>query len=251
MSVSNTKTLPTSDVRLHANKQLLIDADNVSVKLGNELVIDQISLCIHAGEFIGIIGQNGAGKTTLLRTLLGLRAPSQGTIFRERVAYDYIPQRGNVYNGLTPLSVMEVVRLGGRSDSDAHQALQQLQIEDLARKGFNELSGGQQQRAAIAKALAAHAQVLILDEPTTGIDERSQKEFYEILRRLQSQGITIIMVSHEVESVLTLVTRVVCLNRTILYDGSPEHFEADKYMPSTYQHQHRQLHHHHEGGDHA
>lgn len=230
----------------HANKTLLIDADGLSVRLGNELAVDRVSVCIHAGEFIGLIGPNGAGKTTLLRALLGLAAPTGGRIQRKKATYDYIPQRGNMYSGITPLSVLEVVGLGSRGDAPAAwQALRQVHVEALARKRFNELSGGQQQRVAIAKALAARTDVLILDEPTTGIDEPSQAEFYEILRSLQQRGITIIMVSHEVEAVLKLVTRVICLNRTILYDGPPEHFETDKYLPQLYTAQHRRLHHHH------
>jgi zinc transport system ATP-binding protein len=230
----------------HANKKLLIDADNISVELQGQLAVDQVSLCIHSGEFIGLIGPNGAGKTTLLKALLGLLRPTTGTIVRQPVHYDYIPQRGNVYNGITPLSVTEVVGLGGKGNAAViQQALHDTHTENLARKRFSELSGGQQQRVAIAKALAVHADVLILDEPTTGIDEQSQLEFYAVLHNLQKQGITIIMVSHEVDAVLKLVTRVICLNRTILYDGLPEHFEADKYLPSVYKNQHRQLHHHH------
>jgi zinc transport system ATP-binding protein len=244
------RTLPISASPLHATKRLLIDADNVSVKRGDELAIDQASLCIHAGEFIGLIGPNGAGKTTLLRALLGLLKPTSGTITRQPAAYDYIPQRGNLYSGITPLSVLEIVMLGSRGNPmAAYKALAMVQLENVAKRRFNELSGGQQQRVAIAKALAAQAQVLILDEPTTGIDERAQREFYDILRQLQNQGITIIMVSHEVEAVVKLVTRIICLNRTILYDGPPEHFEADKYLPAVYQNQHRQLHHHHGAKD--
>jgi zinc transport system ATP-binding protein len=230
---------------------MLIDADNVSVRLGTELAVDQVSVCIHSGEFIGLIGPNGAGKTTLLRALLGLLAPTSGVIRREKAAYDYIPQRGNLYSGITPLSVLEVVKLGSRGSAEkARTALRTVQLEELIGKRFNELSGGQQQRVAIAKALAAGADVLILDEPTTGIDERSQQEFYAILQTLQAKGITIVMVSHEVDAVLRLVTRVICLNRTILYDGPPEHFETDKYLPSLYKNQHVRLHHHH-GTPHA
>jgi zinc transport system ATP-binding protein len=229
----------------HASKTL-IDADAIRVVLGNEIAIDQVSVCVHTGEFIGLIGPNGAGKTTLLRTLLGLLKPVTGTIKREKATYDYIPQRTNMYSGLTPLSVLEVVKLGSQGAADiARQALERVHMSEAADKRFNDLSGGQQQRVAIAKALAAQADVLILDEPTTGIDEPSQAEFYDVLQTLQKEGITIIMVSHEVEAVLKLVTRVICLNRTILYDGPPEHFETDKYLPRLYTAQHRQLHHHH------
>lgn len=250
-SASNAKTSPVSAVPSHVTKRMLIDADNVSVRLGSDMAIDQVSLCIHAGEFIGLIGPNGAGKTTLLRALLGLLTPSTGTIRREKAVYDYIPQRGNLYSGIAPISVLEVVMLGSHgSRSEALAALRAVYLEEVAHRRFNELSGGQQQRVAIARALAAGANVLILDEPTTGIDERAQQVFYDILHDLQRQGVTIVMVSHEVDAVLRLVTRVICLNRTILYDGSPEHFEADKYLPAVYKDQHRQLHHHH-GASHA
>jgi zinc transport system ATP-binding protein len=137
--------------------------------------------------------------------------------------------------------------LGARgSKEQALDALAQVKIAHLAQKRFNELSGGQQQRVVIAKALAGNADILILDEPATGIDEHSQKEFYGLLRELQQRSITIVMVSHEVEMVLGLVTRVICLNRSVLYDGSPEHFEADTYLSQAYKMQHIELHHHHE-----
>lgn len=238
---------------MHAVRRLLIDLDNVSVRLGDELAIDRVSLCVHAGEFIGLIGPNGAGKTTLLRAILGLQAVTEGSVRHpEGARYEYIPQRGNLYNGLVPMSVLDVVMLGsGGSRARATQSLKTVRLEPLASRRFSELSGGQQQRVAIAKALAAEADILILDEPTTGIDDRSQREFYTLLAGLQKEGITIIMVSHEVESVLKLVTRVICLNRSVLYDGPPEHFESDEYLPGVHAAQHVELHHHHKGSPHA
>jgi zinc transport system ATP-binding protein len=235
---------------LHADKELLIDVDNVSMKLGAETVIDRVSFCVHRGEFIGLIGPNGAGKTTLLRAVLGLLKPSSGMVRRQQGVVGYIPQRGSLYNASVPMSVLEVVRLGAPSKAAALHALRETHMAAYAGKRFTELSGGQQQRVAIAKALAGQADLLILDEPTTGIDERSQTVFYALLHTLQEKGITIIMVSHEVETVVKLVTRVMCLNRGMLYDGPPEHFEADKYLPSAYKAQHLLLHHHH-GGEHA
>lgn len=249
-SVSSEKILLTSEPRLHVDRPTVFDIDNVTVTLGNELVLENVSLCVHQGEFIGLIGPNGAGKTTLLRAILGLTAKYRGTIRTDRSTIGYIPQRGNLYNGLVPMSVREVVSLGAHGDRAAvDAALASAGIEALAKVRFTELSGGQQQRVVIAKALAAHADVLILDEPTTGIDEHAQAAFYDLLRKLQAQGITLIMVSHEVESVLKLVTRVICLNRTIVYDGVPEHFEADTYLPQWYKAHHQQLHHHHGGVD--
>lgn len=244
------KTSKTSAPPSHATKALL-DIDGLSIRYGAETVLDDISLCIHKGEFIGLIGQNGAGKTTLLRAILGLTPPSSGTIQRAHTTIGYVPQRGASYTGTVPISVLEVVRLGANgSKNSAEQALARVHMEQYAHKRFTELSGGQQQRVNIAKALAGNADVLLLDEPATGIDERAQIEFYSLLQTLHSQGVTLIMVSHEVDTVLRLATRVICLNRTVLYDGPPEHFETDEYMPGAYKRQHIQLHHQH-GDDHA
>jgi zinc transport system ATP-binding protein len=241
--------LPTSAQPSHVSKTLLIDVDNVSVRYGAEPVLENVSLCVHRGEFIGLIGSNGAGKTTLLRVVLGLLRPSAGTVHRSAATIGYVPQRGTSYNGTVPISVLEVVKLGANGSLDAaEQALATVRMQGYTNKRFTELSGGQQQRVSIAKALAGKADVLILDEPATGIDEHTQTEFYELLSTLQSHGITIIMVSHEVDTVLRLVTRVICLNRSILYDGVPEHFEADKYFPEAYIRQHVQLHHRHDTG---
>lgn len=205
-----------------------------------------MSLCIHSGEFVGLIGPNGAGKTTLLRAMLGLIKPTAGVITKtDANRIGYIPQRSAMHDSQIPISVLEVVMLGTRSRATALQCLESVGMSEAAHKPFTHLSGGQQQRVSIAKALAGNPRMLVLDEPTTGIDERSQREFYEILQTLQARGMTIVMVSHDVDAVLRLVTRVVCLNRTVLYDGPAEHFEADKYMPQFYKAQHRLLHHHH------
>lgn len=235
---------------MHVNKRLLIDIDDLTVQQGTETALDSISLCIHAGEFVGLIGPNGAGKTTLLRTLLGLLQPAKGVIQKDAARFSYIPQHGNLYNGTVPISVQEVVNLGSQGSHElAHEALGMVGIAHLARKRFSELSGGQRQRVTIAKALASNPDILILDEPTTGIDEATQAEFYDILHQLKKKGITIIMVAHEVDTVLKEVDRVVCINRKLLYDGSPTTFDASKLMPTFFEAQHHAL--HHDGGHHA
>ena len=113
------KTSKTSEQRLHANKPLLIDVDDVSVKLGDEYALKNISLCVHPGEFIGLIGPNGAGKTTLLRTILGLIKPTSGRVDTDNTAISYVPQRGNLYNSQIPISVLEIVRLGAMGSTQA------------------------------------------------------------------------------------------------------------------------------------
>lgn len=246
------KTSKPSEPLAHAADPLLLDVDNVSVRFGSETVIRDISLCVHTGEFIGIIGPNGAGKTTLLRTILGLQKPAAGTVTKHARNIGYVPQRGNSYNGQIPINSLEVVALGSNgSKEQAMQALERVAMSDAANKPYGNLSGGQQQRVSIAKALASNPDILILDEPTTGIDRQSQQTFYDILKDLQQQNLTIIIVSHDIDAVLNLVTRVICVNQTVVYDGDPSHFEADKYLPQLYKVQHRILHHHHEGIDHA
>ncbi len=235
----------------HAARRLLIDVDRLSVTLGAELVLDKVSFCVHSGEFIGLIGPNGAGKTSLLKVILGLSRPTSGKLSKRPDKVGYIPQRGFAHDTQVPLSVLEVVGLGSKGHkARAVQALRDVKMFDFLGKRFAELSGGQQQRVLIAKALSADPSLLILDEPTTGIDERSQTEFFQVLAKLQKRGITILMVSHDVDTVLRLVTRVMCLNHSLLYDGPPQHFEADKYLPSFYNQQHRLLHHQH-GEPHA
>lgn len=232
---------------------MLLDVDDLSVVLGNEAVIDNVSFCVHSGEFIGLIGPNGAGKTTLLRAILGLQEPTKGRVSNQaRKTTGYIPQGGSRHNNQVAISVLEVVKLGSNGNLEAtNNALKKVRLYDFANRRYDELSGGQQQRVLIAKALASSPDLLFLDEPTTGIDTPSQTAFFEILRNLQKMGITIIMVSHDVDMVLNLVTRVICLNRNVLYDGLPKHFEADKYLPDFYSRQHVQLHHRHEGVEHA
>jgi zinc transport system ATP-binding protein len=242
VTTSATSALPST-----ASSQPLLELRDVTVAFGGEPALETASLCLHTGEFVGIIGQNGAGKTTLLKTILGLQKPTSGDVIRsQNVRTGYIPQRGAHYSGIVPISVLEVVKLGSQHSSAAQalQALAQVQMESFANRIFTELSGGQQQRVSIAKALAGNAGLLILDEPTTGIDERSQTSFYALLRSLQEKGITILMVSHEVDTVLSLVTRVICLNQQVVYDGPPEHFESDKHLPNHNQRIH--LHHNHQ-----
>jgi zinc transport system ATP-binding protein len=241
-SASNETTSGASELPLHASKPL-VDVDSLTVVLGGQPVVSDVSFCIHRSEFIGLIGPNGAGKTTLLRAVLGLQKYQQGNARVTTRRVGYIPQRTAIHQSQVPMSVLEVVQLGSRVR--AMESLARVDMATFAQRPFMQLSGGQQQRVLIAKALAGDPELLILDEPTTGIDEQSQREFYKTLQELQTQGIAIIMVSHDVDAVLQLVTRVMCVNGSILYDGPPEHFETDKYLPKLYTAQHRLLHHKH------
>jgi zinc transport system ATP-binding protein len=224
---------------------LLIDIDDVGVSFGGELALDDVSICIHEGEFVGLIGPNGAGKTTLLRVLLGLIEPNVGSVKREGVGIGYVPQRGAVRDGQVPMSVREVAGMGGGGAGPVREALEEVGMFGAVGRRFSELSGGQQQRVLIAKALATRPQLLILDEPTTGIDESAQHDFFAILDRLVRRGLTIVMVSHDIEAVMVQVSRVICMNRRVLYDGEPRLFDLEEHLPQMYGSQHKALHHQH------
>lgn len=244
MSVFKKKTSKLLKPHSHAADKPLVDIDKLSVKLGGIQVVQNVSFDIHEGEFIGLIGPNGSGKSSLLRAILGLTKHSGRVNQHVSGSIGYVQQRGTIQNQQTPISVREVVELGSRGDSDiAMEALKIVNMHRFASRTFSHLSGGQQQKVYIAKALASNPCLLILDEPTTGIDEQSQVEFYALLQNLQQQGIAILMVSHSIDTVLRLVKRVICLNRTILYDGPPAHFVPDKYMPKYYTQRHRKIHH--------
>ncbi len=244
MSVFNKKTSSISKQHSHVTNQPLINVDKLTVTLGGVKVVQNVSFDINEGEFIGLIGTNGSGKSSLLRAMLGL-LPHTGRVNQHITgSISYVQQRGTIQNQQTPISVREVVELGSKGDHQAaDEALQVVDMHRFASRSFSQLSGGQQQKVYIAKALASNPCLLILDEPTTGIDEQSQVEFYALLQNLQQQGIAILMVSHSIDTVLRLVKRVICLNRTILYDGPPAHFVADKYMPKYYTQRHRTIHH--------
>ena len=208
------------------------------------------SLCIHAGEFIGLIGPNGAGKTTLLRSLLGLQSLQSGKlqVMAERIGY--VPQRGFGSQLPVPVSVAEVVAMSGATKSEMKAVLAELELTDLRERPYQQLSGGQQQRVLLAQALARQPEVLCLDEPTTGIDEASQRAFYAVLQRLHRQGVTIIMISHDIDVVVRYVERIIFMHTTIRYDGQPQDFNIEQFLPTYFAGQHQLLHHHH-GGQHA
>jgi zinc transport system ATP-binding protein len=200
----------------------IITLDRVSFSYDNKPVLSDLSVAIQERDFVGLIGPNGAGKSTLLRLIVGLLKPDSGRIelfgmpadrFKERNLIGYVPQRSN-FNPLFPATVREVVLSGlfgrrklfrrmNREDAIRCQdALRTLQIEDLADKRIGELSGGQQQRVFLARALISNPQLLILDEPMSGIDAETQQNFFHLIRHMhQKHNITFLMVSHDIDMV--------------------------------------------------
>jgi len=222
----------------------IIDISQVSFGYGNNLILDNISLTIKKGSYVGIIGPNGGGKTTLLKILLGLLKPQQGTIkiqgvniadFDKKYEIGYVPQRVSQENFDFPATVYEIVSSGRTpmkkifqnfNHEDKKAIVQAMNIAGIFKykdKLIGDLSGGERQRVYAARALATQPQILILDEPFVGIDIASQHDFYQFLHRLNSErNITIIFVSHDVDVITNEVKEIICLNRRLVCQDKPK-----------------------------
>ena len=240
----------------------VVNIDNVSYRFNSTLVLENISFTVDKGDFVGIIGPNGAGKTTLFRSMLGLLEDYQGkiTFFGKDIRKNrnilqkigYIPQKNSTEQGF-PATVEEIVSLGitGRrpSKNKINHAIETVGLFDQKTKRIGELSGGQQQRVLIAKALANEPELLILDEPVTGIDLKTQNKFYVLLKKLNEENkITIIWASHDLDAVKKLANKIACVNKRIFFHGDATIFFENNellkaYSESTMQ-AHMQLHDH-------
>lgn len=247
--------------------QTLIHVEDVSFGYNNELVLDTIHLDVKRGEFLGIIGPNGGGKTTLLRLMLGLLKPKSGTVslfgepmsrFRQWSRIGYVPQRATQLDANFPMTVEEVVSLGrvakagwlrrfsGKDRQAMLQALDEVGMQEFRARRITDLSGGQQQRVFIARALASEPEVLLLDEPTTGVDIEAQEKFYQLLADLNTRlGLTLVMVSHDIESVVNEVTRVACLNKRLVYHGDPVALASGGMLENLYGQSRKLVYHNH------
>jgi zinc transport system ATP-binding protein len=236
----------------------VISLDNVSYGYNSELVLENISFKADQGDLLGIIGPNGAGKTTLFSLILGLLEGYQGkiTLFNEDIRNNrkalkrvgYIPQKKNINQGF-PATVEEIVSLGvpGRKTNKdvIISALKIVGLLEQKDKRIGELSGGQQQRVLIAKALVNEPELLILDEPTTGIDLETQDRFYTLLRNLNSErNITIILASHDLDAINRLANKVACVNRKMSFHGDAREFFGNEQLLKSYSESSMQAHMH-------
>jgi zinc transport system ATP-binding protein len=225
-----------------------IDVSDVTFAYGETVAVEDVSLTVEEGDFLGLIGPNGSGKTTLLHLMIGLKTPDSGTVelFGEAAAaFDagerigYVSQRATDRAGSMPVSVREAVSMGryphvghGRLSDEDHRlvdaALERVDIAELAERPIGKLSGGQRQRAFIARALASEADLLALDEPTVGVDAESRTDFYDLLDDLNGRGITIILIEHDVDILTEHVDSIACLNRELYHHGDTVSFlESD------------------------
>ncbi len=237
----------------------LVHLSRVDFSIGERPILEDLNLDIRPGEFIGLLGPNGAGKTTLLKLILGLISPTSGQVHfhceqedcrlpdaaagHSRVHPDppasscrpcigYVPQHTRVFEAGFPATVREVVEMGlygqkgllhnlnATDRAQVDEAIAQAGLLALSTRRISELSGGQQQRVFIARALVGRPHLLILDEPTTGVDAMGEADFFRLLAHLnRTHHIAILLVLHEVEVLRGQVGRVIYLNRRILYDG--------------------------------
>jgi len=234
-----------------------VEIENLTVSYEGVLALDKVTFSVEEKDFLGIIGPNGAGKTTLFSCMLGLITNYQGTIkfFGTDVRKSkqhlrkigYVPQKP-IFEKNFPATVEEIVGMGiikGYDKDKVDESLQKVWLHELGKRRIGDLSGGQQQRVFIAKALINDPQILILDEPVTGIDSQSMEFFYQILNDLnQKEGITIIWSSHDLDAVARLASKVACLDKKLSFHGISEEFFHNEDLLKMYSESSMQMHMH-------
>ena len=232
---------------MHVTGPTAIALREASFGYGEVEVVSHVTLEIHQGDIVALLGPNGSGKSTLIKGILGLDEHLGGDVelfgvprgrFREFTRLGYVPQRHSLSASVraTAAEIVEVGRLPHRpwwrpmSREDrriVHRALEVVGLGDRAGEDVSTFSGGQQRRVLIARALAAQPDVLVMDEPTAGVDSANQRVLVDVLHRLAAQGTTMVIVTHELQALEDLVTRVVCLSGGgVDFDGSPTAYAA-------------------------
>ncbi len=217
----------------------LITCSHVDFGYENHDAVVDLTMEVEEGDYFCVVGVNGSGKSTLVKGLLGLLKPTKGTLVvseeLKKTGIGYLPQQTAAQRDF-PATVYEVVISGAlarrgnrpfyrRQEKEmAASAMEKLGIEDLKRRCYRELSGGQQQRVLIARALCAARKLLILDEPVTGLDPWAIQDFYNLTRRLNREGVTIFMVTHDVANAVGHATKILHLRQKTLFLGTPKEY---------------------------
>lgn len=241
----------------------LIAAEALDVRLGQTRVLSDVTLQVRPAEIVTILGPNGSGKSTLLRALLGIIPASGGRVLRQAgLRVGYVPQRLMIDRSL-PMTVRRFLSLPVRcSNAQATDALRRVGLPGVESQQMTDLSGGQFQRVLLARALLADPQLLVLDEPTQGLDQAGEAAFYQLIAEVRaSTGAAVLMVSHDLHVVMAASDRVICLNGHICCEGTPRVVSnAPEYRAlfglgtqgalALYQHEHDHHHHHDHDHDH-
>ena len=223
----------------------LIELENVTCRYGRDPVLIDVDITVRPGDFFGVVGPSGSGKSTLLKAMAGAVHPVAGRIVRPRsTAIGYVPQVETV-NWFFPVTVREAVlmaRIGGRhvpwsSKEDVRQAdrvLERLGLGELSNRHIRELSGGQQQRVFVARALLRRPDLLLLDEPTSGVDVRTRHDVMHLIHELHHEGIAIVLTTHDLNGIASHLPQIVCLNREVVAVGRPRHVITPDVLERTY-----------------
>ena len=221
----------------------LIQCENLAVGYDHKDVLSGLTFTINPGDYLCIVGENGSGKTTLMKTLLGLLPPVSGTIQKDdsiKQCIGYLPQQSDVQKDF-PASVWEVVLSGCQSHmglrpfynkNDKTLALENINrmgLENLKNRCYRELSGGQQQRVLLARALCATQNMLLLDEPVSGLDPKVTEEMYALIKSLNDDGITILMISHDTSRALQYASHILDVGQKIFFVTKEDYVKAGEH----------------------
>ena len=209
----------------------MIEYKNVDFGYSKEKILQNINVIIERGEYVLVIGPNGAGKSTFIKCMLGLVTPTHGEVtidgisvkdFNNWNSISYVAQRATQLQTSLPISVAEIVSMGVTTKVTKEQILEQLRLVDMEEylvENVHNLSGGQQQRVFIARALLSNPEIIVLDEPTVGLDVQTVKSFYELISKLHKLGKTVIMVTHDMHMLSEDADRVIAINHEIEFTG--------------------------------
>ena len=228
----------------------MIKARNLSFSFPDSSVFKNISFDIDDGDFVAVLGPNGAGKTTIAKLITGLLPMQKGTLevlgtpiteLSDKSNIGYVPQKFSI-DSLFPGTLQEILKT---QDMSRSRILEQLGLTGLLSKKFVELSGGQQQRVLLAIALEREPKLLILDEPTVGVDTKTQHDFLKLLKQInQKKNITIMLITHDIGMVPEIATKVMCISHNICCTGAPA--ETKKLLMQVYDSSYKEHHHHHD-----
>ena len=221
----------------------LLEVKNLTVKSENNVLFSNLSFTINSGDYLAIVGENGSGKTTLMNTILGLRKNYEGEIILKsgltKKDMGYLPQVTILKNDF-PASCEEIVMSGLVSkmksvfytDKDREKCkeiMEKLDITFLKNKSYAEISGGQRQRVLLARALLATKDILFLDEPVTGLDPYVTKDLYNIIEKLNAEGIAIAMISHDIKEVFKYASHILHIGHKVFFGTKDEYMKHDEY----------------------
>lgn len=235
------------------SKTPIIELIQVTCGYDYQAVFDQVDLTIYEGQFAGIVGPTGSGKTTLLKIILGLIKPLQGTVrvsgqpvYKKTPPYiGYVPQLESI-DWDFPVTVEQVVMMGRYREMDifpwpsskdrklALELMERLGIAEYAKRQIRNLSGGQQQRVFLARALIGNPKLVLLDEPTAGVDLKTQHDILHLLAEINLKGVTILLTTHDLNAIAAHLPWVICFNQKVVAQGAPEEIFTTEVLRQTY-----------------